>query len=119
MARLRARPRPGGLGAYEYWILWSLDHHGGRQTVVQAYDVVWDYMREQFSDRERAKTKDGSEKVWTNETRQAARNMKNDGRLKRTSRTIYEISEKGREWLRLNPVAPRLGRTIDDSQDYL
>lgn len=78
-------------------------------------------MREEFGDRERAKTKDGGEKVWTNETRQAARNMKNDGRLKRTSRTIYEISEKGREWLRLNPVAPRLGRAFDpfdDSEAY-
>ena len=119
MARLKARPRPGGLGAYEYWVLWSLDRNGGRQTVAQAYAVVWEQMREQFSDRERSKTKDGSEKVWTNETRQAARNMKDDGRLKRTPRTIYEISEKGREWLRLNPVAPRLGRAIDDSEDYL
>lgn len=119
MARLKARPRPGGLGAYEYWVLWSLDHHGGRQTVAQVYAVVWEHMREQFSDRETARTRDGAEKVWTNETRQAARNTKDDRRLIRTARTIYEISEHGREWLRLNPDAPRLGRALDDSEDYV
>ncbi len=120
MARVKARPRPGGIGPYEYWALWSLDQNGGRQTTADLYDVVWDHIRDQFSDREKAESKDGRARVWKYETRFAVLNLKLDGRLKRTARGSYEISDKGREWLRRNPVAPRLGSAIDDdSEDFI
>ena len=104
------RPRqPSGLLAYEYGICWALNANDGKLPIEMVYRIVFEHMKDQFTDREKRSRLDGQEPVWMYEARFARQNLVADGRmLEYKFRGIWEISKKGRDWLALFRTPPRL-----------
>jgi hypothetical protein len=76
-----------------------------------------------FVRKPRKSKSDGSgQPIWKNETRWARENLILDGRMEDPrQRGIWEISEKGKAWLKANPTPPGLGydpdSIVDDDSD--
>ena len=107
---MKKDPARRGLSAYQWWILKRLSSRAnGTAFVSEVYDFVWNSMRYQFNEREKRCTRDGRGLVWKSETRDAREGLIN-ARLMKESRIrgLWEISDRGRSWLRKHPVPPRL-----------
>jgi len=112
--------RLNGIAAYEYWVLRALSDSGGSAMLPQVYRVIWEKMRDQFGPHELATvtTSATKEPRWENEVRQTRRNLVNYDRMKPLEdHGIWQISEKGKEWLKENPTPPSLNSLSDDSGD--
>ena len=65
LMRNPSRPRrPSGLLAYEYWICWALNANDGKLPIEMGYRIVFEQMKDQFTDREKRSRLDGQEPVW-------------------------------------------------------
>ena len=120
---MKKDPARGGLSVYQWWILKRLSSRAnGSANVSEVYDFVWNSMRYQFTEREKRRTRDGRELVWKSETRDAREGLIN-ARLMKESRIrgLWEISDRGRSWLRKHPVPPRLAVVgfVEDSATEL
>jgi hypothetical protein len=112
--------RLNGIAAYEYWVLRALSDIGSSAMLPQVYRVIWEKMWNQFGPHEMATVTTGSnpEPRWMNETRQARRNLVEDGRMKPSEdHGTWQISGKGKAWLSENPTPPSLNSLLVDDGD--
>ena len=91
--------------AYRYWVLDCFaGQPQGKAPIEMVYAYVERNLGRHFTAREKADVPSGPELTWKNDVRQERRNMIKDGLLGAHSpRSIWEITDAGRVWLKHHP----------------
>ncbi|MCS7192255.1 MAG: winged helix-turn-helix domain-containing protein, partial [Armatimonadetes bacterium] len=99
--------------AYRVSILEALEQLGGRGSVQEVLKIVYDKMKERFTEDDLKPLPLGNETRWSNTARWERWEMVREGLLRDDSPIgIWEITEKGREYLE------QVRRKSENQQDW-